>query len=164
MMSSLLKTLRLTDTHPKASQHKPSNPKTYGLEKKTLKASVAKPKSRNARRIPYCVCTSLVGKWGLGERTLTALENLSTTGCCVVSEKPLPIGSEWDLSFVASWSERDLTIEAAKVRWADGNRYGLEFLAIDPVERERLREYLKSLVASPASSPEQHKNAFDAST
>jgi len=162
-MSSLLKTLRLTVAHPQAPVLKTSNPKTYGLEKKTLKGCAAKPKSRTARRVPYRVCTFLVGKWGLGESTLAALEDLSTTGCCVNSESPLQVGSEWALSFVASWSERDIIVKAAKVRWADGNCYGLEFLAIDQEERERLRLFLKSLVASPASPPEHHKQAFDAS-
>jgi len=163
MMRSLLKTLKLTVAHPNGPVLKTPNPTTYGLEKKTLKVGTAKPKSRNARRVPYRVCTFLVGKWGLGDRTLTALEDLSTTGCCVISDSPLQIGSEWGLSFVASWSERDITIEAATVRWADGNRYGLEFLAIDPTERERLRLYLKSLVDSPASTPEKQIEAFNAS-
>lgn len=113
------------------------------------KANVVKIKSRNSPRDTYHARGFLIGKWGSGERELTFLQNLSAAGCCVFSESTLQVGSEWTLSLVASWSEPDVTVEVAKVRWAAGNRYGLEFLAIDPVERERLRLFLKVLMTPP---------------
>jgi len=113
------------------------------------KANVVKTKSRNARRATCHARGFLIGTWGSGEKELAFLQDLSAAGCCVISESPLQVGSEWTLSLVASWSEPDVTVEVAKVQWAAGNRYGLEFLAIDPVERERLRLFLKVLMTPP---------------
>lgn len=151
-MGSFLKSRRLAVIHDKSPLREDSNPKTYGLGM-SVKAKVVEPKSRNAQRVIHHARAFLFGKWGLGEREITFLQDLSTTGCRVISECPLQVGSEWALSLVASWSECDVTVEMAKVRWADGNHYGLEFLAIDPVERERLRLFLKALEASPVSNP-----------
>ena len=138
--------------HHKVPERQASNPKTYGLGM-SVKANALEQKSRKARRATYHARGFLIGKWGLGERELTFLRDLSTAGCCVISESPLQVGSEWALSLVASWSDPDVTVEVAKVRWADGNCYGLEFLAIDPVQRERLRLFLKTLEASPVPNP-----------
>lgn len=138
--------------HHKVPERQASNPTTYGLGM-SKKANALEQKSRNAQRVTYHARAFLVGKWGLGERELTFLQDLSTAGCCVISESPLQVGSEWALSLVASWSDPDVTVEVAKVRWANGSCYGLEFLAIDPVERERLRLFLKTLEAPPVPNP-----------
>ena len=148
MLDSLLKSKGLTVMHHKVPERQTSDLRTYGLGI-SVKANVLEQKTRNAQRVTYQARAFLVGKWGLGERELTCLDDLSTTGCCVISESPLHVGSEWTLSLVASWSEPDVTVEVAKVQWAAGNRYGLEFLAIDPVERERLRLFLKVLMTPP---------------
>lgn len=138
--------------HHKVPERQASNPKDVrsGMP---VKANVVEQKTRNARRLTHHARAFLVGNCGLGERKVTFLEDLSTTGCRVISEIPLEVGSEWALSLVASWSERDVTVEMAKVRWAAGNRYGLKFLAVDPVERERLRLFLKALEASHVPNP-----------
>lgn len=77
-------------------------------------------------------------------RGLAYVQDLSTTGCQIISQSPLQIGMELQLSIVAASNERDILIEMAKVRWTNGDCYGLEFLGIDPLERERLRLFLKT--------------------
>ena len=85
---------------------------------------------------------SLVGDWPFkGE---AYLQNLSTTGCQLVSSNPLEVGMELQLSLTTASHEPDIVIELAKVRWANRECSGLEFLGIDPLERERLRLFLKS--------------------
>jgi len=84
-------------------------------------------------------------------RGVAYLQDISTTGCRVISESPLKSGMELELSLVGSSDERDIAVEMAKVRWVDGSRFGLEFVAIDPLERERLRLFLKTVVMSPVS-------------
>ena len=80
------------------------------------------------------------------------LQDLSTTGCRITSESPLQVGMELELSLFATSDERDIEIELAKVRWANGECFGLEFVAIYPPERERLRLFLKTVVIEPAAA------------
>ncbi len=77
-------------------------------------------------------------------RGMGVMQNLSITGCAMISESPLRIGTELQLSLFAASDERDIVIEMAKVRWRQGHCYGLEFLGIDPLERDRLRLFLKT--------------------
>jgi PilZ domain-containing protein len=97
---------------------------------------------RNARRVTHLGRVFFLGDCGF--RGLAYLQNLSTTGCQVISESPLQVGMEVQLSLVAASDQRDILIEMAKVRWTNGDCYGLEFLGIDPLERERLRLFLKT--------------------
>jgi hypothetical protein len=87
-----------------------------------------------------------------GFRGLAYLQDLSTTGCRVISESPLQVGMELELSLVATSDERDIMIEMATVQWANGDCFGLEFGAIDPQERERLRLFLKTVAMPPVSN------------
>lgn len=97
---------------------------------------------RRARRVTYeGRVLFLDDDW---HRGVGFMQNLSNTGCAMISDSPLQIGMELQLSLVAASDERDIVIEMAKVRWMKGNCYGLEFLGIDPLERERLRLFLKT--------------------
>jgi hypothetical protein len=98
---------------------------------------------RNARRVTYLGRVWFLGDCGF--RGLADLRNLSTTGCQVMSEISLQLGMELQLSIEGASDQRDILIEMAKVRWTTGDSYGLEFLAIDPLERERLRLFLKTM-------------------
>ena len=98
--------------------------------------------SRLARRVPHLGRVSFFGDWPF--RGSGHLQDLSTTGCQVFSEISLQVGMELQLSFAVDTNERDILIELARVRWTRGDRYGMEFLGIDPLERERLRLFLKT--------------------
>lgn len=110
-----------------------------------MKHNVSEAECRHARRAPHLGRVFFAADLGFGMKGVAFLQDISTTGCRIVTESPLEIGMELGLSLVASSHERDIEIEMAKVRRTDGNRFGLEFLAIDPLERERLRQFLKTL-------------------
>jgi hypothetical protein len=107
-----------------------------------MNSNVPEIAERNARRVTYLGRVLFLGDCGF--RGLADLRNLSTTGCQVMSEIPLQLGMELQLSMEGASHERNILIEMAKVRWTTGDSYGLEFLAIDPLERERLRLFLKT--------------------
>lgn len=115
----------------------------------SLKNNILETESRKAKRVIHLGRVFFVSDCGFGLKGIAFLEDLSTTGCRIVTECPLQIGMELGLSLVASSHERDIEIEMVKVRWADGNHFGLEVLAIDPLERERLRQFLKTVVMAP---------------
>jgi PilZ domain len=115
-----------------------------------MKGNVLEAELRRARRVTHLGRVFLLGDCGFF-RGLAYLQDLSTTGCRVISESPLQVGMELELSLFAASDERDIVIELAKVRWANGDRFGLEFVAIYPQERERLRLFLKTVVMPPVS-------------
>lgn len=110
-----------------------------------MKHTVVESESRKARRAIYQGRVFFVTDFGFGIKGVGLLQDISTTGCHIVTESPLQLGMELGLSLVASQHERNIEIELAKVRRMDGHHFGLEFLAIDPVERERLRQFLKTV-------------------
>jgi len=110
-----------------------------------VKNNVPAAEYRKARRATHLGRVFFVADMGFGMKGVAFLEDISTTGCRIVTEGPLEIGVELGLSLVASSHERDIEIEMAKVRRVDGKRYGLEFLAINPLERERFRQFLKTV-------------------
>jgi PilZ domain len=114
-----------------------------------MKDNVLDTESRRARRVAHLGRMFFLGECGF--RGLAHMEDLSTTGCQVISESALQVGMELGLSLFAAADARDIVIELAKVRWAKGDRFGLEFVAIDPQERERLRLFLKTVVMPPVS-------------
>jgi len=112
-----------------------------------MAANLIKAESRRAQRFSQEGRVFFVRDDGCGTRELAYLEDLSMTGCRVISSSPLRVGTEMGLSLVASWNERDIEVELAKVRRGEGTRLGLDFLGIDPLERERLRQFLKTVEA-----------------
>ena len=110
-----------------------------------LKDNVLEAELRRVRRAIHLGRVFFVTDCGFGLKGVAFLEDISTTGCRIISETSLQIGMELGLSLVASSDERDVEIEMAKVRWVVRGRFGLEFLAIDPLERERLRLFLKTV-------------------
>lgn len=112
-----------------------------------MAANLIKAESRRAQRFSQEGRVFFVRDDGCGTRELAYLEDLSMTGCRVIASAPLRVGTEVGLSLVASWNERDIEVELAKVRRGAGTRLGLDFLGIDPLERERLRQFLKTVEA-----------------
>ena len=114
-----------------------------------MNSNILEAELRRARRVAHLGRVLLLGDGGL--RGVAYLQDLSMTGCRVVSESPLQVGMELELSLFAASDERDIEIELAKVRWAGGACFGLDFVAIYPPERERLRLFLKTVVMAPVS-------------
>ncbi|MEO6308472.1 MAG: PilZ domain-containing protein [Nitrospiraceae bacterium] len=108
-----------------------------------MNSTVPEAELRRARRVTQLGRVTFRSDFGV--RGLASLQGLSTTGCRVVSERPLQVGMECELSLCVASQEPNIEVEWAKVRWADGQCCGLEFMAICPVERERLRLFLKTV-------------------
>lgn len=107
-----------------------------------MSSSLTETYVRGARRVTHVSRVFFLDDDG--HRGLGYVQDLSTTGCQIISESLLRIGTELQLSLVAASDEPDIKIEMAKVRWTNPDCYGLEFLGIDPLERERLRLFLKT--------------------
>jgi len=71
-----------------------------------------------------------------GEATVL---DVSTTGCRATSRIDVKVGTVLKLSLFLSDYKWPLRVEQSVVRWVDGERFGLEFIAIQPAQRERLR-------------------------
>ncbi|MDH5667188.1 MAG: PilZ domain-containing protein [Nitrospira sp.] len=71
-----------------------------------------------------------------GEATIL---DVSTTGCRATSLIEVRVGMVFKLSLFLSDYKWPLRVEQSVVRWVDGERFGLEFIAIRPAQRERLR-------------------------
>jgi|GEM_PF-1730242 hypothetical protein len=110
--------------------------------------NLIKSESRRAQRFSQEGRVFFVRDGGCRTMELAYLEDLSMTGCRVISSSPLRVGMELGLSLVGSWNERDIVVELAKVRRGVGNRLGLDFLGVDPLERERLQQFLKTVEAA----------------
>jgi len=116
----------------------------------SMNSTVLEAELRRARRVTQLGRVTFRSDFGV--RGVASLQDLSTTGCRVVSERPLQVGMELALFLCVASHERDIEIELAKVRWANGPCCGLEFLAICPLERERLRLFLKTVRVGVAPS------------
>lgn len=68
-----------------------------------------------------------------------SLLDISTYGCRVSSSVGLRVGMTLKISLFLADYQWPLRIDQATVRWADGQRFGLEFTGIRPAQRERLR-------------------------
>ncbi|HXV68373.1 MAG TPA: PilZ domain-containing protein [Nitrospira sp.] len=85
-----------------------------------------------------------------------SLLDISTYGCRVSSSIDLKVGMALKLSLFLSDYQWPLRIDQATVRWADGQRFGLEFTEIRPAQRERLRALImkaQSLHRSSSNTP-----------
>lgn len=71
-----------------------------------------------------------------GEGTVA---DLSKTGCKVESETDVAVGTELEAWMYPPDHGWPLKIERAIVRWSEDYEFGLEFLAMLPAQRERLR-------------------------
>ena len=85
------------------------------------------------------------GEQDIGEGRI---RTLSIRGCTMESAVRLPHGVVLSLTLRPDDSLPPIEVEAATVRSALGRRFGLEFVRIDAVEEDRLRNYIESLIAT----------------
>ena len=71
-----------------------------------------------------------------GEATIL---DLSKTGCAAESETPVEVGKQLELTIFLPDFDWQLRVDGAVVRWVRGQTFGLEFVSLRPVHRERLR-------------------------
>jgi hypothetical protein len=71
--------------------------------------------------------------------------NLSSGGCAVASSTHLAQGTYPQLQIEMVEGEEPIHVELAAVRWAAGDRFGVEFIRIRPEQVDRLTKFLRTL-------------------
>jgi hypothetical protein len=98
-----------------------------------------RPYHRSLFRLPlsypamYCV-TSTVGEG--------RISNLSAVGCSIETDVPLSQNQQVALRLLLPDRTESLPINAAEVRWVQGSRAGIEFVAIDREANLRLHAFV----------------------
>ena len=78
--------------------------------------------------------------------------NLGMGGCKVVTDRPLIVGAMLALYLNVPHQTFAITIRMATVRWAIQYEFGVEFLGMEELERERLAQFLQALNAAAAAA------------
>lgn len=84
------------------------------------------------------------------------LVEISLAGCVVESDVPVTTGMFLQLEVNLAGHEPPLVIALAPVRWANGQRFGVEFIGIDTDPQDRVRRFVRTLAsirAQPTRSP-----------
>lgn len=71
--------------------------------------------------------------------------NIGVGGCAVKGDKNIRVGAFVELRIDLPHLDAPLPIDVAVVRWAIGQKFGLDFLEIRPEEQKRLRRFIKTL-------------------
>ena len=99
---------------------------------------------RRGERIPVYVPVLFEGEGRTGQGSTV---NVSTWGCAVDSQVPMPAGLYIGVSFSLPDHRAPLQVELAAVRWSRRNQFGMEFLSISKENRSRLQEFLAARVS-----------------
>jgi hypothetical protein len=76
--------------------------------------------------------------------------NLGMGGCKIVTDRPLTIGAMVALSLNVPKQALSITVRMATVRWMLQYEFGIEFLGMEELQRERLAQYLHNLAVAAA--------------
>jgi len=76
--------------------------------------------------------------------------NLGMGGCKIVTDRPLTIGAMVALSLNVPKQALSITVRMATVRWMLQYEFGIEFLGMEELQRERLAQYLRNLAVAAA--------------
>jgi len=76
--------------------------------------------------------------------------NLGMGGCKIVTDRPLTIGAMVALSLNVPKQALSITVRMATVRWMLQYEFGIEFLGMEELQRERLAQYLRTLAVAAA--------------
>jgi hypothetical protein len=83
-------------------------------------------------------------------KALEIVYNLCKGGCKIVTDQPLTIGGMVALTLNVPKQALSITICMATLRWMLKNEFGVEFLGMEELRRERLAQYLRGLAAAAA--------------
>lgn len=101
--------------------------------------------SRSRERIPLQCSIVLASGIQVGEGQVL---NMSDRGCLVESSVSLKAGDYLQLRFSPPGSEPSMRVSRAAVCWAQGFRFGVEFMEMEEKDRARLNHFV-SLQADP---------------
>lgn len=86
------------------------------------------------------------------------LLDLSSEGCRIETAEELPVNTYLSLRLIISPNELPILVDLAAVRWVRGTNSGVHFLAIQPLQAQRLRTFLASARSLPDQSPPEGNN------
>jgi hypothetical protein len=76
--------------------------------------------------------------------------NVCLGGCKIVTDRPLTVGGMVAVSLEVP-NQSPIGVRMATVRWMLRYEFGLEFLGMEELQRERLADYLQTLAAQAAA-------------
>jgi PilZ domain len=76
--------------------------------------------------------------------------NLGMGGCKIVTDRPLTIGTMLAMYLKLPNQAVAITIRMTTVRWTMEYEFGVEFLGMEELERERLAKFLQRLESAAA--------------
>ena len=101
---------------------------------------------RKAPRFPVQFILDFLGQYSVGAGTVS---NLSTAGCMVGSDLVVLAGWSLKLRLYLPGQVAPLVVDQAVVRWSRGLEFGVEFLAMQLKEQERLHRFVSTLETQP---------------
>ena len=66
------------------------------------------------------------------------LKDLSPGGCRVASSVAAQVGTELEICIFPAYEDNPFTIDAATVRWARGQEFGVSFTQVRPAVQQQL--------------------------
>lgn len=71
--------------------------------------------------------------------------DLSDGGCKIETDQPVVVGATFEYRIYAPGLSWPLRIDEAQVRWVKGKTFGVQFIAIQPDEKVKLKQLLSGL-------------------
>ena len=96
--------------------------------------------SRAYHRFPLFYPVIFGGAPFVGEGMLT---NLSLSGCSILSDRPVLVGSDVRVSVLVPNQTQALSIDLGTIKWVQGHEFGVEFLRLPLEARQRLDRMLR---------------------
>ncbi|MBS0169027.1 MAG: PilZ domain-containing protein [Nitrospira sp.] len=86
------------------------------------------------------------------------LLDLSAEGCRIETAQELPVNTYLSLRLILSPNDLPILVDLAAVRWVHGTNFGIHFLAIQPLQAQRLRTFLATARSLPDQPPSAENN------
>lgn len=80
-------------------------------------------------------------------------EELNTTGCQIETSTILPPGRYLTLRFYRPNAAEPIQVELARVRWANGRKFGVEFIRVNRTSQSSLQQLAPSPDSDPVHDP-----------
>jgi len=95
---------------------------------------------RSCKRVTVDYPVIFAGESYVGEGTVT---NVSVPGCAVRSQKPVELGAYLEMKLLVPEGAPPVSVGLAKVRWRNGQRFGVEFIRVPGEDQVRLGRLVK---------------------
>ncbi|HJU05212.1 MAG TPA: PilZ domain-containing protein [Nitrospiraceae bacterium] len=122
---------------------------THRFHRFALAPRCWKADRRQYERLVTHVRAMIIGKPSRGNDLVV---DLSLGGCRLKTDSPLPAGSFLHLRLQPPEPQRPITIQTVVVRSVYSDSLGLEFLGLDPKQKQHLSRFVRELLTSRSPS------------